>query len=145
MRAGLLELLRVHLAHLAHRVRRRASTLPVANDLLDVRQAEAHVLELAYPADTDEGVLPVEPEAPLGAGRRLEEPELLVQVNRADGLPGIAREVADLTELSVGGFALAVLRFGHEHELTGGLRRGGGEEGVGRRCPTWRVLPRTLT
>ena len=69
---------------------------PVADDLLDVREAEAHVLELADPADADEGLGRVEAVAPLRPSRRLEEAELFVEVDRPDGLAGFTREIADL-------------------------------------------------
>ena len=74
--------------------------LPLADDGLDVAQAEAHLLELADPADAHERLAAVEPEAPLGARRGREQAELLVQVDRADRLARFPREVADLHQIA---------------------------------------------
>ena len=101
LRARLLELLRVDLAHAVHRGRggaRRAAVLDVLHDRLDVREAEAEVLELLDPADADERLRTVEPVAPLRASGRLQQVELLVEVDGAHRLAGLAREVADLHE-----------------------------------------------
>ena len=94
--ARLFELRRVDLAHPLHRAGRAPGPLPLADDRLDVAEAEAHLLELADPADADERLGAVEAEAPLRAGGGREETELFVEVDGADGLAGFAREVAHL-------------------------------------------------
>ena len=58
------------------------------------------LLELADPADADERVGAVETEATLRAGRGREEAELLVEVDGADGLAGLPRQVADLHQVA---------------------------------------------
>ena len=63
--ACLLELAGVDLAHALHRARRALDALPLADDRLDVAQAEAHLLQLADPADADQRVAAVEAEPTL--------------------------------------------------------------------------------
>src|SRR5687767_7535241 len=52
--ARLLQLLLEGLAHLHHRARRRPLLLPFADAGLDVGQREAHLLQLADPANAEE-------------------------------------------------------------------------------------------
>src|SRR5688572_17808592 len=48
---GLAQLVAVHLADTTHRIRRAARFLPALEDLLDLVEREAHVLQLRDPAD----------------------------------------------------------------------------------------------
>ena len=97
--AGLLELAGVDLPHALHRARRTGGAIALANEGLDVAQAEAHLLELADPPDADERLRPVEAKAPLGPGGRGQQSQLLVQVDGPCGLPCFTGQVADLHQL----------------------------------------------
>lgn len=104
--AGLVELGDVGVAHQAHRRWRRRLGLPLADDGLDIGQRQPELLQLADPADPHQRVRTEEAVAPLRARVGREETELLVQVNRADGLLGRLREIADLEQIGVARLAV---------------------------------------
>src|SRR4051812_7864015 len=99
LRACLVELLRVDLAHFPHRRRcgrSRAVLLDLLHDGLDVGEAEPEILELLDPADPDERLRTVKAVTALRAAGRLEQIHLLVEVDGADRLPRLAREITHL-------------------------------------------------
>ena len=66
---------------------------------MDVRKAEAHVLELVDPANAGERIRTVQSVAALGPRERTKEAQLLIKVNRAHRLAGISGQIADLEKL----------------------------------------------
>ncbi len=93
------ELAGVDLAHALHRVGRAARVRSLPDDGLDVAEAEAHLLELGDPPDAGERLRSVEPESPLGAGGRGQQPELLVEMESPHGLPRFTGQVPDLHQV----------------------------------------------
>src|SRR5436190_11007785 len=96
--AGLAQLVREDLAHGAHRLGGGGALFPHAQERLDLGQREAHVLQLLDPLEPRHRARRVQPEAPLGPHRGRQQPQLLVEVNRARGLAGPASELADLQQ-----------------------------------------------
>src|SRR5438034_111329 len=97
-RLGLTQLVGEDLADAVHRLRRGVAVLPPAQERLDLGQAEAHVLQLLDPLDPRHRPPRVQPEAPLRPDRRRQQPELFVEVDRADGLARLLRELSDFQE-----------------------------------------------
>src|SRR5690348_14980517 len=94
LRPRLLQLLLVDGAHPAHRVGGRGRRLPGSHDLLDLREREAEIVELANPPYAVDGGLVVEAIAALGPSVRLEQANLFVVVDGADRLAAHLRDVA---------------------------------------------------
>src|SRR5262249_31576142 len=68
------------------RLGRRLRALEVLHEALDLGEREADRLELHDPVDAIDGLRTVEPEPALRARAWLEQPELFVEVHRANGL-----------------------------------------------------------
>jgi hypothetical protein len=96
--AGLGEPGAVRVAHQPHRTGGVGRLFPGLHDVLDLGEGEPQILELPDPPDADEGVVPEEPVATLRARVRLEQPELFVQVDRADRLARRLGEIAHLEQ-----------------------------------------------
>src|SRR5262249_29095432 len=98
--ARLLELALEQRAQLGHRLRADAGPPPRRDHLAHLVQREAQRVEEVDPAQPVDGARLVEAEAAARAGGRLEQAQLLIEMNRASRLAGLTRQVSDAEQMS---------------------------------------------
>jgi len=75
--------------------------LEIADEALDLGEREADRLQLDDPVNAIDRVGPVHPEPALGPRSRLEQPQLLVEVHRANRLADGLRELSHAHQLGI--------------------------------------------